>query len=218
MNIPEIIKKHHQAMIDKGFYDCPECDTGHPGQIFRYGEYMDCPVCKGSNIDPNKNIGELLMLIVSELSEALETHRKGKFAEWPIVCGSSEYKDDSKKHLDPLYFKMFLKDTFEDEIADVFLRLFDLCGYLVIDLNSITISGIIHWNSENIGDQLRELSKSILRVSPEYTTERDSIIFLVGFKDRLFSFCEKHSIPIEKHIIAKMAYNETRPHKHGKEY
>ena len=25
MDIPKIIKEQHQAMIDKGFYDCPEC-------------------------------------------------------------------------------------------------------------------------------------------------------------------------------------------------
>jgi len=61
--------------------------------------------------DAERNVGEMLMLVTSELAEALEFHRKGKFVEgdqW--------------------------KDTFEEEIADAFIRLFDLCGGLDIDI------------------------------------------------------------------------------------
>jgi len=56
-----------------------------------------------------RNVGEMLMLVVSELGEAVEAHRKGKF-------GVGE------------------KDTFEDELADTAIRLFDMCGGLGIDL------------------------------------------------------------------------------------
>ena len=56
-----------------------------------------------------RNVGEMLMLIVSELGEAIEAHRKGDFG-------------------------LELKDTFEDELADTAIRLFDLCGGLEIDL------------------------------------------------------------------------------------
>lgn len=59
--------------------------------------------------DQERNVGEALMLIVSELGEAIEAHRKGRF-------GIHE------------------KDTFEDELADTAIRLFDLCGGLDIDL------------------------------------------------------------------------------------
>jgi len=36
--------------------------------------------------------------------------------------------------LDTVDFKEQVKDTFEDEIADVFIRLGDLVGYLNIDI------------------------------------------------------------------------------------
>lgn len=54
--------------------------------------------------DSKRNIGEMLMLIVTEVAEAMEAHR---------------IKD---------------KEGFNEEIADTFIRLFDLCGGLKIDI------------------------------------------------------------------------------------
>ncbi|MCB9799580.1 MAG: hypothetical protein H6757_02335 [Candidatus Omnitrophica bacterium] len=59
--------------------------------------------------DNDRNVGEMLMLIVSELGEGIEAHRTGKQG-------------------------LLEKDTFEDELADTAIRLFDLCGGLGIDL------------------------------------------------------------------------------------
>ena len=59
--------------------------------------------------DRERNVGEMLMLVVSELGEAIEAHRTGAFG-------------------------IGAKDTFEDEIADAVIRLFDLCGGLGINL------------------------------------------------------------------------------------
>jgi NTP pyrophosphatase (non-canonical NTP hydrolase) len=56
--------------------------------------------------DEKKEIGTTLMLIVSELAEALEADRKGDF------------------------------DNFKEEIADTVIRIFDMCGYLEIDIEN----------------------------------------------------------------------------------
>lgn len=55
--------------------------------------------------DEERNIGEALMLVVTELAEGMEAHRK---------------QDD---------------ENFREEIADTFIRLFDLCGGLGIDID-----------------------------------------------------------------------------------
>ncbi len=76
----------------------------------------------------NQNIGEKLMLIVSELGEAMEAHRKGKFA-----YGSFDPSETSNK----TFVKAFehgIKDTFEDELADTTIRLFDLAYAMGIDI------------------------------------------------------------------------------------
>ncbi len=54
--------------------------------------------------DEKRNIGEALMLIVTELAEAMESYR---------------VQDDA---------------NFREELADTFIRLFDLCGGLNIDI------------------------------------------------------------------------------------
>jgi len=82
---------------------------------------------KGFN-NPNYNIGELLMLITSELGEALESHRKGKFSNWESFDLDISKIEESKA------FETHIKDTFEDEIADAVIRLFDLSARLNIDL------------------------------------------------------------------------------------
>ena len=54
--------------------------------------------------DEKRNIGEALMLIVTELAEAMEAYR---------------IQDE---------------ENFKEELADTFIRLFDLCGGLHIDI------------------------------------------------------------------------------------
>jgi NTP pyrophosphatase (non-canonical NTP hydrolase) len=54
--------------------------------------------------DEKRNMGEALMLVVTELAEAMESYR---------------VQDDA---------------NFREEIADTFIRLFDLCGGLNIDI------------------------------------------------------------------------------------
>ena len=92
---------------------------------------------KGFNVAED-SIGQVLMLIVSELSEALEADRKSRRFK-----GFGEYNDYFNHYIENGYcrdtafqasFEDEVKDTFEDEIADAFIRLFDLCGALNIDI------------------------------------------------------------------------------------
>lgn len=90
-----------------------------------------------------------LMLIVSELGEALEAHRKNKSAnlamfdlKMPIFYRDKDGKiygepNMSVQQADAFFKELFerhIKDTFEDEIADAFLRLMDLCGEYDINI------------------------------------------------------------------------------------
>ena len=111
MTINELVAKNHQAMKEKGFHE---------------GE---------------KNIGELLMLIVSELGEALDAHRKDKMFN---PGNSIELNTILKRYADGIpadgegriFFLDYVKDTLEDELADAVLRIVDLCGQLNIDLET----------------------------------------------------------------------------------
>jgi NTP pyrophosphatase (non-canonical NTP hydrolase) len=79
--------------------------------------------------DTERNTGELLMLVTSELGEALEAHRTGKFAD--IKPLNKKFKSDEEY---AEVFKTCCKDTFEDEISDAVIRLFDIASGYKIDL------------------------------------------------------------------------------------
>jgi NTP pyrophosphatase (non-canonical NTP hydrolase) len=81
--------------------------------------------------DKERNVGEMLMLVTSELGEGMEAHRKGKFADW------NTYQEAIKapEPINPKKaFEDSIKDSFEDEIADAVIRLFDMAAGLDIDL------------------------------------------------------------------------------------
>lgn len=148
MNISELVKLAHDNAVNKGFYDVDitcagagQCDHSGVGctEKDNCGEYI-----KRETPIKNKNIGELLMLVVSELGEALEAHRKSRFAVKAIHFDGSVYEsndviDDFFKHKGIkeqaiCAFENTIKDTFEDELADAVIRIADMCGYLGIDL------------------------------------------------------------------------------------
>lgn len=78
------------------------------------------------------NMAEKLMLIVSELSEAMEADRKNKRMGNSISGVNGCIKDNDFKKA----FLVNVKDTFEDELADVCIRIFDLAQKMDIDLES----------------------------------------------------------------------------------
>lgn len=81
--------------------------------------------------EEERNVGEMLMLVTSELSEALEAHRSGKLT--PHYLDTRLHSQDDKEFAEG--FKESVKDTFHDEIADAVIRLMDMAAGLGIDLD-----------------------------------------------------------------------------------
>lgn len=73
-----------------------------------------------------RNRGELLMLIVSEIAEAMEADRKG-------------LNDDKLTHRDGLTV----------ELADAVIRIFDMCGGLSLDLGGALVEKL-EYNANRI--------------------------------------------------------------------
>ena len=76
------------------------------------------------------NLPEKLMLIVSEVSEAMEADREGRRMGASILGVNGWTKDGDFKES----FLTNVKDTLEDELADACIRIFDLAEKMNIDL------------------------------------------------------------------------------------
>ncbi|MBE9490860.1 MAG: hypothetical protein IMY67_11240 [Bacteroidetes bacterium] len=84
--------------------------------------------------DDEKNIGEMLCLIHSEVSEALEADRIDNYIEGVNIkiFSTAEKPGITWENL----FEAAIKNTFEDELADIMIRVMDLAALKGIDLDS----------------------------------------------------------------------------------
>jgi len=110
MRLKDLCKEAHQAAVDKGFWD----GTTSKELREQFGYPKDSKVAC-------RNVAELLMLCVTELAEACEALRKGNRQKKVFFDDKVQIND-------------WQKDTAEDELADTFIRLADMCEALDIDI------------------------------------------------------------------------------------
>lgn len=167
-----------------------------------------------------------LALIMSEIGEAINADRHGKHADLvkfktirrqplstnPTFCNVALTK--KFKFWDS--FDELIKDTVEDELADIAIRILDLAGlddYGVY--NYFEILGVIDFKS------IKELPFvdfcykmfSILSNDENFTDDK-----MKEAMDLLCLYCRSNEIDIITHIDLKMKYNEMRPKLNGKKY
>lgn len=154
-----------------------------------------------------------MMLVVTELSEAVEADRKGKYAQRVMFEKNFDTPQVNPEEHWKFCFETFIKDSVEDELADAVIRLLDYAGLhdLFIDDEEFTeeqyldLSEILkdHSFTDIIYTEIRMLS-----LSKSFT----SIVYY------LFVIAYHYKIDLLWHIEQKMTYNEMRPYKHGKKY
>jgi NTP pyrophosphatase (non-canonical NTP hydrolase) len=177
------------------------------------------------------DVAAFVNLAVGELSEAVEADRKGLFAKSHVspFGGSLVWDLDTttecKGHPAEL-FGRFLKDTFEDEFADAFIRLLDLAGGLNIDLNVIRSNALPEYEHNfdkmSFHGKIQVLSKSILSlVSPLGYSIDESFELTSRFHfliNTFLSFAEEFKLNLFRHVELKNWFNRSRAYLHGKKY
>lgn len=175
--------------------------------------------------DVERSMQHYLMLVLGEVGEAVEADRHGFRANmggFDYVVGNDE-KDFQQA------FKTFIKDTVEDELADVCIRLFDMMGALGVEVRSDDMAvndrkelfGRLY-GGETFCERCYTLCALLCRCD-ETRMQYDGgdgcvpvvLCAALGF---ICCMCDEMGIDIERHIELKMRYNSLRPIRHGKKY
>lgn len=161
----------------------------------------------------------LIMLVITELSEAVEAHRKGKrFSkedyEWALLmeCQGWLTPDEQFKNV----FEKKVKDTLEDELADAVIRLLDLAGLRstiihIEDFGKCIVNQF--WDKKDFTECIYLLTR---HVSKYVLPSDDQAEYVINSNiAEIEGLCEYLSIDLWLHVELKLRYNKLRPKNHG---
>lgn len=156
-----------------------------------------------------------LCLVISELMEAVEAYRKGKYFKG-ILTFEREFNrysalvEEEKRF--KCSFERHVKDTVPDELTDAVIRLLDLCGLREIKLENDCLDDEVleEYSHIFIG---KTFTESIFNITKNLI-DRDISYSLI----KIFGLAKHLDIDLLWHIEQKMRYNELRENKHGKMY
>lgn len=155
----------------------------------------------------------LLMLVITELAEAVEADQKGKVAQRRMFEMNCDTPHEDPKHHWCFCFEHFIKDSVQDELADAVIRLLDFAGLRGFDIDIDDISVSMACESCE-GETFTESIYVISQLCCDHVEEllvKDIICNVLGLAKHL-------DIDLLWHIEQKMKYNQLRPAMHGKKY
>ena len=159
----------------------------------------------------------LLMLVITELSEAIEADRKSKRAQWDAYNKDLNYycnwsKDSiGYKEREIHAFSVYIKDSLEDELADAVIRLLDLAGLRGLEIDNDL--RIFYDKKQTFCEDIFEIARDLLDI-----TWDDLEHLIYECLSSIECLCTYLKIDLWQHVSLKLKYNQTRPIKHGKNY
>lgn len=150
-----------------------------------------------------------LCLVISELMEAVEAHRKGRRVR---INERETYELIQRKKFYMYAFDNYIKGSVEEELSDAVIRLLDLCGLRKIKLENDCLDDEVleEYSHIFIG---KTFTESIFNITKNLI-DRDISYSLI----KIFGLAKHLDIDLLWHIEQKMRYNELRENKHGKMY
>ena len=176
--------------------------------------------CSHGFHDVERSNAHFMMLVLSEIGEMVEADRKSR-----RVKLHGDALDNTLRFNDFVpTFEHLVKDTMEDELADVVIRLLDFCGKRGISL-FMGNDGIVDmqdkfvemFGDKSVCEQCFYLSRVVTSIGDDAPAQNlpSLVACAISF---CFEFATFHKIDLLWHIEKKMAYNETRAKMHGKNY
>lgn len=179
--------------------------------------------CEHGFHDKELSVEHCLMLVITEISEMVEADRKGKYAQVAIYNRESAtfHTEEFKNAYKQFCFKRFIKDTFEDEMADACIRLYDTAGTFGVTFDKDDFDIDMHEDYEESlsSSLLTEKAFVLCGVLLKALGKEESLKDIIGSSLYLLELmAEEMHIDLFWFIERKMEYNETRNRLHGKKY
>lgn len=170
----------------------------------------------------NPSTEHFLMLVVTEIAEMVEADRKGNIAVIKHIRKQNNLAAAQKIRMTeevdnaPDFNAAFIeniKDTMEDEMADVAIRLLDLAGRLGMDFNRLADMRYHRaFDHFTFTENAFALAKGLCRDRINIFKRIQFGLFYIKW------WAESQGVNLKWHIEAKMRFNESRPKMHGKAY
>lgn len=151
-----------------------------------------------------------LMLIITEISEAVQADRKDRHTDidlFKALLGT--YADDDVVF--KYEFETHVKNSVEDELCDVIIRCLDLAALRGISMQYVDelLASDVESISEPFPVVMYHLCEELC-LYKEALCEKLNLVVAV-----ILVYCRQHDIDIDFFVDIKMRYNKLRPFKHG---
>lgn len=197
MKINELVKAAHENAVSKGWWQ------------------------------EDRSFGEIIALIHSEASEALEDHRNGRqpnevwyeYKKWDgaVLILSSKETELYDPRVDESQVVLGKPCGIPSELADVCIRIFDAAGKLgwgeALErwYGAVTVKWRVNC-SLSFTDNLNIIHGNLTDCAREDSWREFKLAVVLQNVKELASY---YDIDLEEAINEKMAYNATRPQRHG---
>ena len=154
----------------------------------------------------------LLMLIITEIAEAVQADRANRHADYNQFNGDMEYfADNADDDLFAMLFEKYIKNSLEDELADVIIRCLDLAALRGIPLQCV--DELLASGANAIIDSfpivMYHLCEELTLYKKSLCEKLNVVIALI------IVYCRQNGIDIDFFVEQKMRYNKLRPFRHG---
>lgn len=171
--------------------------------------------------EEEKSNAHWLMMVCTEVAEAVQADRKGNYMDDLDKEGLKTVLAKDHVGLFNKYYSDTIEGKVESELADICIRVFDLMGVCNVEAKDgfFTFDSEVKYAKEHsFTENAMIVTRAVVSCNINSSISVKAEMFCVLYKSILssvFEWAEALGIDLVQHINLKMRYNESREYHHG---